>query len=60
MLQPLAIAVPLAADWSGAARVSLIGFAGVFLVLTLLYLCTLAYGAMVRRLSASAGDTKIK
>ncbi len=59
MIPAVAIAAPLAADWSGAARVSLIGFAGVFVVLTLLYVCTLAYGAMVRRLSPSASDKKV-
>jgi Na+-transporting methylmalonyl-CoA/oxaloacetate decarboxylase gamma subunit len=41
-------AVPLAVDWAEAGRVSATGIAGVFLVLTLLYLTTLLYGRIAR------------
>jgi len=45
---------PLAIDWIEAAQVSITGFVGVFVTLTLLYLCTLLYGAAVRRFDGSA------
>ncbi len=45
--------VPLAIDWVEAAQVSITGFVGVFVTLTLLYLCTLLYGAAVRRFDRS-------
>jgi len=38
----------LATEWVDAARVSLVGFGGVFLVLTLLYAITTLYGAVSR------------
>ncbi len=38
-------------DWSAAARVSIVGFLGVFVVLALLYLSTVAYGALARRMA---------
>lgn len=50
---------PLAIDWVEAVQVSVTGFAGVFVTLTLLYLCTLLYGAAVRRFDGStAKDEK--
>ena len=38
----------LATEWVDALRVSLVGFGGVFLVLTLLYAITTLYGALAR------------
>ena len=38
----------LATEWVDALRVSLVGFGGVFLVLTLLYAITALYGALTR------------
>ena len=48
-----ALVAPLAVDWIEALRVCAFGFAGVFVVLTLLYLSTLLYGALVHRFSGS-------
>ena len=44
---------PLAIDWVQAAQVSATGFVGVFLTLTLLYLCTLFFGVAVRWMEKS-------
>ena len=52
------MAPTLAIDWVEAAQVSITGFVGVFVTLTLLYLCTLLYGAAVRRFDGSAADEK--
>jgi hypothetical protein len=56
---PHAVA-PLAVDWMEAGRVSLTGFVGVFLVLTLLYLITLLFGRTAQWVgwSASGKDEK--
>ena len=51
---------PQDVDWAAAARVSLVGFAGVFVVLALLYLSTLTYGALVRRLTESSKAKQAK
>ncbi len=53
-LAPLAVSV-LAVDWLEAGRVSLTGFLGVFVVLTLLYLTTLLFGHAARWVGWSGG-----
>ena len=52
------MALPLAIDWVEAAQVSITGFVGVFVTLTLLYLCTLLYGAAVRRFDRAGAEDK--
>jgi len=54
---PLA-AVPLAVDWIEAGRVSLSGFVGVFVVLTLLYVITLLFGRTARWVGWSTENPK--
>ena len=51
---------PLAVEWAEAARVSAVGFLGVFSVLALLTVATLAYGAVARKILAASGDDKNK
>ncbi len=43
-----------ATNWVDAARVSLVGFAGVFLVLALLYAITTLYGALAQWMARRA------
>lgn len=58
MTTAIATAYPLAVDWVEAAQVSTVGFAGVFAVLSLLYLTTVLYGAIARRVVRAEAEAK--